>query len=818
MQSSRDDVKVAKASDFTETGAKGAKSKHAVVEVVENKTGKHYFDKPEKYQWVAQAEVIAQEINRASYPNNPVTMYKQDKDGIHVLSERVEGFKSLHQLIQEHGGRTGVIEKINRGEYKNFGTCVVLALQSNEADLHNGNIGIDKNNNFIKIDADWSNARVRYGDVPDRKFNITNQVIKNFPMLNTKDFNPYNWFDQVKEGNTVPVVDAKLVNSVGLGDRVKEEINAQQLRSMLLPSDCIKTIVNANTIDKGEAKVQLDEHLKSRLQMVKSACVDPSFRAYMESGKGKKVMEDYVKQLQAHQLTNGQSLGDSKQISKNVNDIYGQVQVLANTSRKRPEVWIEKYNKFIASATNNSQEEYAKQLFLAIDSHDKETTYTIIKSRPDSIEQKNENDRTPLLNAARRKFHGGFTALRDAKADMTATDMNNDNALALAARSGSKKIAEDMIASKTVDINSVNKQGKTPAMHAAENGKVKVLDTLVKNGADLSKKDAKGNTAFTTAIEKNKLNCLEIMLKEGNHNSQAARDALTIAVENDKTAAARVLLNNKVNPNITSGTMPGKDYTPLMSAIANKNDELMVAILKESNKGGINYKAADGTSAFTKAYEHDNKNAIMTLLQDKRFDITPYKDALNDLLMDACAMGKSDLAAALIDKGANVNYVDPKNNNETPLMIAARNGDDKMVDMILAQKGFNSLSAKNKDHESAAALALVNGNDALCNRLVALDKSQKKAVEKEKAPATKSSTSKLAMMFAGGSKDNAKSNLQKKQEPPKKTQQPSAESAASVSPTTSLDPKALAAYAPSNSTATTTSEETNVTTTGFRRK
>lgn len=888
---SSNDVNVAKASEFSETGVKGEKSKHAVVEVVENKTGKHYFDKPEEYLWIAQAEVIAQELNRATYPNNPQTIYKQDDDGVHVLSERVEGFISLYDLVNQLGGIDIVADKIKNGEFKHFGTCVVLALKSNEADLHTGNIGIDKNNNFIKIDADWSNGRVRYGE-SEHKFNITSNVIGSLPMLDTNDFKPYNWFDQVEQGALVPDKDIVFIKLV-TNHTVQDDMNAQLLRSMLLTPDFMRTIARANTIDPDAAKIQLDEHLKSRLQLVKSACVNPSFREYMQSDKAEKIMQDYVKQLQSHKLTNGQSLGDPEAINKSVNEVFGQVRDLVNASENT--LSVPEYKKFIVATTNDSQEEYASQLFLAIDSQDIDTTRIITQHQPDVLEAKNESDRTPLLLAARRGFYAGFKTLRAANADMTVKDYNGDNCLGLAAKSGNEQTARAILRSNKVDINAVNDAGKSALMHAAENGSEKVLELLVSQGAyltevddmdvsalvyaagcghggcvdlllqedevrnnkeqmqaafitaihnnqfdisydlmqatgmdiylenevcvqylravaayygddvllkDLLRRDNTnldmklddGSTIFTLALAQNQPDCLDVLMKSGKIPDRDAKNALLAAVEDNKTDIAKVLIKNNVSVNITSQEK-GRNYTPLMYAIKNGNDELTDLILQKSSKEAINHKAENQTTAFTKAFEYGNETAAVKLLNHYLFDVKPYKDSLHVGLSDACEDGHFDLANVLLAHGANINYADPNRNGETPLMLAVRGGNERFINMIVNHKRFNAINAKNNNGETAADIALQKGDRKLYSKLIELGKKQQTQDSDVNKKTVKNKTSDIAMMMAGGSKESAMSHLQKQPETPQKAPASQASSAsASASSTSSTDSKNVEVY------------------------
>lgn len=888
MKSSKNlDVYVAQANEFNLTGGQGAKSKHQVVEVANLATGKHYYDKPEKHLWIAQAEVIAQELNRATYPNNPVTMYKKDQDGIHVLSQRVEGFISLHDLIDQQGGRGIVAHKILTGEYKNFGTCIVLALTSNEADLHNGNIGIDKDGNFVKIDADWNNGRIRYEHYDDNshKFNITSSVISELPKLDTNDFMPYNWFDQVSNGELVAADKSKfagLLSDEKTNKLVKNEINAQILRKLLLPPECIRAIVGANTVSPNDAKAQLNEHLKSRLQLMKSACMNKSFRKYVNSNEGKAVMQDYAKQLGTHQLTNGKTLGSPDAIEQMVNQQFGMVSTLANTSSsKQKEQWYANYNQCINSATNNSSTDRAEQLYLAIVSHDKRTTQALLQGdNKDLLKQTNDKQQTPLLYAAKHGFDDGFKMFRRAKADMFATDYKGDNCLGLAAKSGSIQIV-DAALKAGIDINSVNNDGKSALMQAAEFGNTHVVNYLMKNGATLTNRDSGNNSAlvyaaaygnidcvkellstgrpdvynddkqiikalmfavhkgeFNTANEiltltaskqaiyltdkkcipylsilaaedgnsvllahllklqgdtphiklengsnvlsiilrDNHMDCLDVLLKSGRLDQQdisvALSDALAKYRENNNSDIVRVLLNNNADVNFAINDQ-NHNYTPLMLAIKSGDAKIIDHILANSNDTTINHAAADGATALTKAFEYGNYDVALKLLKHPSFDIGQNPAMVDFALAEACKNGQILLAAELLAKNADINFADPGNNNETPLMLAIRSGNDQLIEMILNHDKFNSIKHRNAKGSDAATIALLEvHNPELAVRLSKVSKTNDQA---PKSAAPTNTTKNIAMTLAGGDKNSAKDTLQKKQEP-KKTQAPSASS------------------------------------------
>jgi len=71
--------------------------------------------------------------------------------------------------------------------------------------------------------------------------------------------------------------------------------------------------------------------------------------------------------------------------------------------------------------------------------------------------------------------------------------------LSYQARSGNLKAIKEMVKHQNVNVNAMDKKGKTALMWAANYGHIEVVKFLVKSGADVNIADNKGRTALIIA-------------------------------------------------------------------------------------------------------------------------------------------------------------------------------------------------------------------------------------------------------------------------------------------------------------------------------
>ncbi|XP_048247108.1 ankyrin repeat domain-containing protein 50-like isoform X1 [Haliotis rufescens] len=115
------------------------------------------------------------------------------------------------------------------------------------------------------------------------------------------------------------------------------------------------------------------------------------------------------------------------------------------------------------------------------------------------INSKNQNGETPVMLAALQGQKQLLLFLLGQHADMSPLDNAGNNILHLACCGGNIEVVNYVLLQNIVHIDSRGREGKTPAMMAAEKGRKSVLDLLKSNGADLSLKDNFSNDVYQLA-------------------------------------------------------------------------------------------------------------------------------------------------------------------------------------------------------------------------------------------------------------------------------------------------------------------------------
>lgn len=170
--------------------------------------------------------------------------------------------------------------------------------------------------------------------------------------------------------------------------------------------------------------------------------------------------------------------------------------------------------------------------------------------------------------------------------------------------------------------------------------------------------------------------------------------ALVTAVRLDNPVSVKKLLANGVSPNAID-PISGE---PVLVAALRENAGSAAAVLLTHKNIDLELKAPNGNTALMMAAFKGDKASVNALLA--RGAVVNQKGWAP--LHYAAAGGDSGIVALLLDKHAYIDAESP--GKQTALMIAAREGHEQVVDLLL-QEGADARLA-NTDNMTAAQLAL----------------------------------------------------------------------------------------------------------------
>ena len=225
-------------------------------------------------------------------------------------------------------------------------------------------------------------------------------------------------------------------------------------------------------------------------------------------------------------------------------------------------------------------------------------------------------------------------------------DEHETSALKEAAYGGHAKLVEYLLG-KGAHMESYDKYNQHALLQACESGSIATVDVLLKHGADINMHEygceAEDRTCLHIACDNSDTKMVEFLLSKGadvNAENRMGQPPLTIAFNKQAKGCVYKLLEYGADPNIRLVNYESVEalslaHTPLMSAAAEGDIELMKALIK--------FKA--------------NVNA--------RFE-GPFEVSVFTPIIVACEYGHMDALQLLLENGAEVNSLDGA--GHTPLM------------------------------------------------------------------------------------------------------------------------------------------------------
>ena len=251
-----------------------------------------------------------------------------------------------------------------------------------------------------------------------------------------------------------------------------------------------------------------------------------------------------------------------------------------------------------------------------------------------------------LADAVRAGNRQAVRTLIAKKADVNATQVDGSTALHVAIDSGDEETAR-LLLSAGARATTATRYGVTPLALAARNGSASLIEALVKAGADPNAASREGETALMTATRSGSLAAVDTLLALGANpkatESWHEQTALMWAASDNQGQIAAALIRAGADVNARSKVWPGQPPRPKGSETSFQS--------AHSNfpKGGF--------TALHFAAQYGAGDAAGLLAEAGGSLEATEPDGVTPLMM-AIINGHYDVAAILVNKGANVNAVD----------------------------------------------------------------------------------------------------------------------------------------------------------------
>jgi uncharacterized protein len=365
-----------------------------------------------------------------------------------------------------------------------------------------------------------------------------------------------------------------------------------------------------------------------------------------------------------------------------------------------------------------------------------------------------------LSEAVRAGNRDAVRALIRAKADVNATEPDGTTALHWAAQADNLDIVRLLLANGA-RVSAANRYGVTPLSLAAVNGSATMIEALLAAGANPNTVVSRGQTVLMIASRTGHVAAVRALLDRGAkvdaQEELLGETALTWAAAENHAAIVSVLLKSKADPNQRSKSvtwpkdsfglegvptfLPKGGWTPLMYAAREGSTEAVRTLAE----GGADLNAVDaeGATALLRAITNSHYDTAAVLIEagaNPNLADTAGMAALY-AAADMSSLGEVygrpprrvhdthtavDIITLLLGHGADPNARlkaplltrahtpgDPVlGEGATPLMRAAKNGDYRAMEALLAHGADVSLKVKNNSTVLMYASGLGRGTSA----------------------------------------------------------------------------------------------------------
>lgn len=262
--------------------------------------------------------------------------------------------------------------------------------------------------------------------------------------------------------------------------------------------------------------------------------------------------------------------------------------------------------------------------------------------------------------------------------DVNQKDKNNTTPLLIAAKHREYKDILKLLLKNGADPNIKNNLNEIPLLVTRDE---EAIALLVEHGANIKVRDADGNTPLLVTCNKE---TIELLLERGadvNVRDKEGNTPLLTCAKSGRVEPIKVLLENGADPNVRNNL----GMTPLYFVASNPGSNIEIAKLLVEYGADVNASSADTAMYLYDALLRENFELVQYLL-DRGADINAIDTDGLSAMHFAVLVGQIDKIEFLLERGADINITN--DDGETPLFTAASNSNRELVQYLI-DRGAN---------------------------------------------------------------------------------------------------------------------------------
>ncbi|XP_067659868.1 ankyrin-3-like [Haliotis asinina] len=316
---------------------------------------------------------------------------------------------------------------------------------------------------------------------------------------------------------------------------------------------------------------------------------------------------------------------------------------------------------------------------------------------------------TPVMVAAYRGHKDVFNMLVTKDADLLIKDGDQNSILHLACKGGNMEIMKHILTYNTMDVNDIGKEGLTPVMLAASEGRKGMFDLLLQNGADLSHEDDNGRNILHMACRGGNMELVTHVLKQNiveiNSRSHDGSSPAMEAAYEGHTNVLKLLRSEGADLSAVNG----KSNTILYIALESEHKDTVKYVLS-NDFVDIDSRNNDGMTAVMLAVQEGMTDIFHSLVR-RGADLSLANSHEWNILHIACDEGNSEIVKYILSENA-VNVNDRTDDGMTPVLLAAEHGFQDIF-VLLERKGADVSVVDNDDENILHKLSVVGNVDLM---------------------------------------------------------------------------------------------------------